>query len=331
MAGVYANFANVSHSDYEFTITFARVDHEVEDDEIPGVVVSRINLSARFMRELIDAMQDNYSKWQTREGIKNLPEYGGGREPNERRVRLGAAPPAVATAAPIRSAVGGWVASSDVSQRGGSRSATFWSAIARSNEMNASGAPVSVERVGVGAALDRARQAVADQPDRRADHRRGQRQRGQRARRPALGRERPAQRAARRARRPARRARRRARRASTSRLRTCAELVRHHHADLVAAVAVEQRVEQDHPLGRPQPGHVGVGGGRPAAGVDRVDLPHLDAGGARQLEHVRARLALGQRREVVEHRVEHDRRERRQRARRTAPSRPTPAATTPRG
>ena len=45
MAGVYANFANVSHSDYEFTITFARVDHEVEDDEIPGVVVSRINLS----------------------------------------------------------------------------------------------------------------------------------------------------------------------------------------------------------------------------------------------------------------------------------------------
>ena len=83
MAGVYANFANVSHSDYEFTITFARVDHEVEDDEIPGVVVSRINLSARFMRELIDAMQDNYSKWQTREGIKNLPEYGGSQELDE--------------------------------------------------------------------------------------------------------------------------------------------------------------------------------------------------------------------------------------------------------
>ena len=77
MAGSYANFANVSHSDYEFTITFARVDHEVEDDEVPGVVVSRINLSAKFMRELIDAMRDNYSKWETREGIKNLPEFGG--------------------------------------------------------------------------------------------------------------------------------------------------------------------------------------------------------------------------------------------------------------
>ena len=45
MAGVYANFANVSHSDYEFTITFARLDHEVEDDEIPGVVVSRVSAS----------------------------------------------------------------------------------------------------------------------------------------------------------------------------------------------------------------------------------------------------------------------------------------------
>ncbi len=77
MAGVYANFANVSHSDYEFTITFARVDHEMDEGEIPGVVVSRVNLSAKFMRELMDAMADSYSKWQTSEGIKNLPEFGG--------------------------------------------------------------------------------------------------------------------------------------------------------------------------------------------------------------------------------------------------------------
>jgi hypothetical protein len=78
MGGAYANFANVSHSDYEFTLTFARVEHEVDDDDIPGVVVARINLSAKFMRELIDAMEDNYSKWRTREGIKNLPEFGDG-------------------------------------------------------------------------------------------------------------------------------------------------------------------------------------------------------------------------------------------------------------
>ncbi len=76
LAGVYANFANVSFSDYEFTVTFARVDHEVEDEEIPGVVVSRVNLSHRCMREMIEALEDNYGKWQTREGIRNLPELG---------------------------------------------------------------------------------------------------------------------------------------------------------------------------------------------------------------------------------------------------------------
>ncbi len=74
MAGHYANFANVSHSDYEFTITFARVDHEVEEEEVPGVVVTRVSLAPRFMRELIDAMTDNYQRWQTREGIRDLPE-----------------------------------------------------------------------------------------------------------------------------------------------------------------------------------------------------------------------------------------------------------------
>src|SRR5450631_3028985 len=86
MAGVYSNFANVSHSDYEFTITFARVDHEVEEEEIPGVVVTRVNLSPKFMRELIDAMQDNYEKWQTREGIKNLPEFPGSAGPGGGKV-----------------------------------------------------------------------------------------------------------------------------------------------------------------------------------------------------------------------------------------------------
>ena len=74
MAGHYANFANVAHSDYEFSITFARVDHEVEEEEIPGVVVSRVNLSHRFAQELSDALEDALSKWATREGIKNLPE-----------------------------------------------------------------------------------------------------------------------------------------------------------------------------------------------------------------------------------------------------------------
>jgi hypothetical protein len=74
LAGVYANFANISFSDYEFTLTFARIDHEVEEGDVPGVLVARVNMSTRFMRELLDAMQDSWSKWSSREGIRNLPE-----------------------------------------------------------------------------------------------------------------------------------------------------------------------------------------------------------------------------------------------------------------
>ena len=74
LQGVYANFANISYSEYEFTITFARVDHEVEDGDVPGVVVSRVSMSHKFMRELMDAMQDAWTKYRTVSGIKNLPE-----------------------------------------------------------------------------------------------------------------------------------------------------------------------------------------------------------------------------------------------------------------
>ena len=74
LAGVYSNFANVSFSPYEFTITFARIDHEVEEGDVPGVVVGRVNLAPQFMRELIDAMSDSWSRYTTQQGIKNLPE-----------------------------------------------------------------------------------------------------------------------------------------------------------------------------------------------------------------------------------------------------------------
>ena len=82
LAGVYSNFANVSFSDYEFTITFARIDHEVEEGDIPGVVVARVNMSTRFMKELLEAMQDSWSKWSAREGIRNLPEAERGPPPS---------------------------------------------------------------------------------------------------------------------------------------------------------------------------------------------------------------------------------------------------------
>ena len=74
LGGVYANFANITFSNYEFTVTFARIDHEVEEGDVPGVVVARVNMSTRFMHELLDAMNDAYSKWSSRENIRNLPE-----------------------------------------------------------------------------------------------------------------------------------------------------------------------------------------------------------------------------------------------------------------
>ena len=74
MAGVYSNFANVSFSEYEFTLTFARIDHKVEEGDVPGVAVARVNCSMKFMRELIEAMQDAYSKWEYRQGVRDLPE-----------------------------------------------------------------------------------------------------------------------------------------------------------------------------------------------------------------------------------------------------------------
>ena len=80
MAGVYANFANVSHSDYEFTVTFARVQHEIDEAEIEGVIVASVNMSPRLARELMDALEDAWSKYQTRQGIQNLPEIDNGED-----------------------------------------------------------------------------------------------------------------------------------------------------------------------------------------------------------------------------------------------------------
>ena len=77
IGGVYANFANITFSQYEFTLTFARIEHEVEEGDVPGAVVARVNASPRFVEELIAALQDSYSKYVTREGIRNLPEAPG--------------------------------------------------------------------------------------------------------------------------------------------------------------------------------------------------------------------------------------------------------------
>ena len=45
--------------------------------------MSRVNLSTRFMKELVDAMNDNYAKWLQAENIKNLPEAPGHEQPSD--------------------------------------------------------------------------------------------------------------------------------------------------------------------------------------------------------------------------------------------------------
>lgn len=62
MAGVWANFAVVKHSPYEFTLDFVRLDFDGEA-ATSGVVVARVSVSPLFVTQLIDALQDNWQKY----------------------------------------------------------------------------------------------------------------------------------------------------------------------------------------------------------------------------------------------------------------------------
>src|SRR5437588_2590479 len=77
VGGTYANFANISFSRYEFTLTFARIEHEVEEGDVPGAVVARINASPRFFEELMAALEDSWTKYKTTMSIRDLPETPG--------------------------------------------------------------------------------------------------------------------------------------------------------------------------------------------------------------------------------------------------------------
>lgn len=68
LAGSYANFAAVTHTPFEFTIDFARLDF----NQMPptGIIVQRINLSPLFVSQLIDALQANWDSY----AAKSLPK-----------------------------------------------------------------------------------------------------------------------------------------------------------------------------------------------------------------------------------------------------------------
>ena len=269
MAGAYANFANVSHSEYEFTITFARVDHEVQEGEVPGVVVSRMNLAPRFMRELIDALEEDWSRYETQEGIKGLPET-----PPPRRRAV-----AKASAWPIRSSVVGWVPKRTRESAGGSGSETFWRAIlvwkaskVRGSRVSSS-AKASARRStsreswleihvmgGTSSARERATAGTARGPERRV------------ARREALRQDRHGPHA------EGRHDRDPQQPVAQVVVVHVAELVRDHEARLGGLEVAHQRVVEHDALGLADAADVGVGGRGPARGVHLVDLAHVDAG-----------------------------------------------------
>lgn len=57
--GVWANFAVVAHSEFEFTIDFVRVD----PNRAQGIVTSRVNLSPLFVTQLLEALQTNWDQY----------------------------------------------------------------------------------------------------------------------------------------------------------------------------------------------------------------------------------------------------------------------------
>lgn len=76
-AGVWANFAAVSHSPYEFTLDFVRLSFSGPQAG-HGVVVSRVNMSPLFVDQLIAALQENQALWveQQVEQVDQQPDEG---------------------------------------------------------------------------------------------------------------------------------------------------------------------------------------------------------------------------------------------------------------
>lgn len=65
LAGVYANYASVSHSEHEFTLDFVRLDYASMATTPPGrgIVVARVSVSPLFISQLIDALQQNWQNY----------------------------------------------------------------------------------------------------------------------------------------------------------------------------------------------------------------------------------------------------------------------------
>ena len=67
MAGVWANFANVSHSEHEFTLDFVRLD-PIQRGR--GIVVARVAVSPLLIDQLREALRINWAEYVS----KSMPQ-----------------------------------------------------------------------------------------------------------------------------------------------------------------------------------------------------------------------------------------------------------------
>jgi hypothetical protein len=68
LAGVWANWAGVSHSEHEFTLDFVRMMYGSEP--LTGVIVARVSVSPLFITQLIEALNKNWAEY----AMKAMPK-----------------------------------------------------------------------------------------------------------------------------------------------------------------------------------------------------------------------------------------------------------------
>jgi hypothetical protein len=74
MGGVWSNFARVSHSPYEFTLDFVRLDFSTQPPQ--GIVVARVSLSPLLVTQLIEALSTNWNSYAEKSMPPEVQRHG---------------------------------------------------------------------------------------------------------------------------------------------------------------------------------------------------------------------------------------------------------------
>lgn len=64
LAGVWANYAQVAQSPYEFTLDFVRLDFRTQPPS--GIVVARVSVSPLFITQLIEVLEKQWQAYAQR-------------------------------------------------------------------------------------------------------------------------------------------------------------------------------------------------------------------------------------------------------------------------